>query len=69
MINIGDAIRDIEDGDCFFEGIVLSLNPIKYKITNIFWGGEQDNSRNGEITELQWYILKVYKDSEWIYYK
>ena len=46
-IEIGDKIRDIEDGDCYFEGIVVELNPLKYKITNIVWGGEIDTSMNG----------------------
>lgn len=57
-ILVGDIIRDIEDTDCFYEGIVISLNPIKYKITNILWNGEEDDSMNGIVTVLRWWGLK-----------
>jgi hypothetical protein len=62
---IGDIIRDIEDGDCFYEGIVVNVNPIKYKITKILWCNELDNSMNGEIIELKWWILEKLIDSKW----
>jgi hypothetical protein len=63
---IGEKIRDIEDGDCYYEGIVVSLNPIKYEITNIVWCGEIDDSMNGEIIELKWWILEIYKNNSWV---
>jgi len=65
-MEIGDKIRDVEDGDCYFEGVVVELNPIRYKITSILWCNEIDESMNGEITELCGWILKVLKDGEWI---
>ena len=65
-MEIGDKIRDVEDGDCYFEGIVVSLNPITYKITSIVWCNEIDDSMNGEITELRWWRILVLKDGRWI---
>ena len=56
--NIGDTIRDIEDGDCYYEGIVCELNPIQYKITGVVWNGQKDNSMNGVVTGLKWWILE-----------
>jgi hypothetical protein len=52
---IGDVIRDIEDVDCYYEGVVVSINPIRYKITKILWCNELDNSMVGEISELKWW--------------
>ena len=54
MITIGDTIRDIEDNDCYYEGIVVELNPLKYKITNVIWNGEIDDSENGRIVSPLW---------------
>ena len=62
---IGDIIRDVEDSDCFYEGIVVYVNPIKYKITKIIWCNELDNSMDGEIIELNWWILEKLIDSKW----
>ena len=63
---IGDIVRDIEDGDCYYEGIVISINPIRYKITNILWCNEIDNSMNGEVLELKWWILEKFDGLKWI---
>ena len=57
-MNIGDRIKDIEDGDCYYEGVVVQLNPLKYKITNTVWCGEIDNSMNGQIIECKWWYLE-----------
>ena len=54
-MKIGDKIRDIEDDDCYYEGIVVELKPLKYKVTNILWCGEIDNSMNGQLMELKWW--------------
>ena len=54
----GDKIRDIEDGDCYYEGIVIELHPLKYKITKVVWNGVIDNSMNGHVTELLWWQLE-----------
>ena len=58
-IEIGDKIRDIEDGDCYYEGIVTSLCPLKYKITNIVWSNEIDSSMNGEVIEVRWWFTEI----------
>ena len=60
-MNVGDRIRDIEDGDCYFEGVIVSLNPIKYKIEKIIWGGERDreSAMVGQETEQIWWELKL----------
>ena len=58
-MEIGDKIRDIEDGDCYYEGIVVELIPIKYKITNIVWGGKVDTSMNGRVIELKWWQVEL----------
>ncbi len=62
---LGDMIRDIEDGDCYYEGIVVSLNPIAYKVTQVLWCNELDNTMNGEILELQWYCLEKLHGNKW----
>jgi hypothetical protein len=59
---IGDTIRDIEDGDCYFEGIVTKIvdgKVTKYLLTKIIWSGEIDETDkrlNTEIETLWWYI-------------
>jgi hypothetical protein len=63
---IGDVIRDIEDGDCYYEGVVVSINPIQYKITKILWCNELDNSMDGEISELKWWILEKLDGLKWV---
>jgi hypothetical protein len=57
-MNIGDKIRDIEDGDCYYEGIVVELNPMKYKITNIIWDGQVDDSMNGQVIKQKWWYIE-----------
>jgi len=43
MIQIGDTIRDVEDGDCYFEGKVTELDTFggvkTYEVTRVFWSG------------------------------
>tara|TARA_R110002074_G_scaffold233749_1_gene405410 strand:+ start:452 stop:658 length:207 start_codon:yes stop_codon:yes gene_type:complete len=65
-MKIGDKIRDIEDGDCYYEGLVIGLNPLKYRIINILWCDEIDSSMNGEVTELRWWQVEVFKNDEWV---
>ena len=62
----GDKIRDIEDSDCYYEGVVVQLNPLKYKITNILWNDEVDSSMNGQVIELKWWQVELYKNNEWV---
>ena len=63
---IGDVIRDIEDGDCYYEGVVVSINPIQDKITKILWCNELDNSMDGEISELKWWRLEKLDGLKWV---
>lgn len=56
---IGDLIKDIEDSDCFYQGVITSLNPLMYKITNIVWCGEIDTSMNGFEIEPKWWKLEL----------
>ena len=65
-IQLGTQIRDIEDGDAYFEGVIVELNPLKYKITNIVWGDRVDTSMNGQIIRPKWWQLEVYINNEWI---
>jgi hypothetical protein len=65
-IELGTKIRDLEDGDCYFEGVVVELNPLKYKITNILWGGKIDTSMNGQVIRLKWWLVEVYRNNEWV---
>lgn len=65
-MKIGDKIRDVEDGDCYYEGVIVELNPVKYKISNVVWCGEVDDSMNGNVTELKWWKVELYKNSEWV---
>jgi hypothetical protein len=58
-MQIGDKIRDIEDGDAYFEGIIVNLIPLEYKITNIVWGGKVDTSMNGQIIQPRWWQLEL----------
>ena len=65
MIQIGDTIRDVEDGDCYFEGIATEIvdgKVTKYILTKIIWSGEvdQDDERlNTEISPEWWYVEKA----------
>ena len=65
-MEIGDKIRDIDDDDCYYEGIIVELKPLKYKITNILWCGEIDNSMNGQVMKLKWWQVEVFKNDEWV---
>lgn len=65
-LNIGDIIRDVEDSDCYFEGVVVEINPVKYRITSSVWNGEIDNSANGLLSELKWWELEKLHNNKWI---
>ena len=65
-IKIGDEIRDVEDGDCYYEGVVVSINPFMYEITRIFWNGEDEAVLKKQITPQKWWDLEVFKNNEWV---
>ena len=58
-MEIGSKIRDIEDGDCYYEGLVVELIPLKYKITNIVWSGKIDTSMNGQVIQPKWWYIEL----------
>ena len=63
-MKIGDTIQDVEDGDCYYEGIVIEIindKVTKYMLTKIFWNNEideNDDRLNTEIEPQWWYIEK-----------
>lgn len=65
-VRIGDTIRDVEDGDCYYEGTVVSVNPIQYKVTGAVWCGDWDDSMNGQVMELKWWILEKLDGTQWV---
>lgn len=65
----GDIIRDIEDGDCYYEGIVTVVfnnKPEIYMIQRIVWNGVEDKSEEGNFVSPQWWYLEVLIDGNWV---
>jgi len=68
-MKIGDTIRDIEDGDCYFEGIATEIEDgkvTKYLLKKIVWSDEideNDDRLNTEIEPQWWYIQQVKTDN------
>ena len=60
-MDIGDTIRDIEDGDCFVEGVIISLNPLTYIVEREVWNGIEYLEDKGKVTEQQWWIIEIIK--------
>ena len=61
-MEIGDLIRDVEDGDCYFEGVVTRTSPLQYLLERIVWNGEEEPYSNligQEITPRWWFVEKV----------
>lgn len=61
-IKAGDHIKDVEDGDCWFEGIMQ--NDKEYLVIRTVWNGIEYNSKNdddviGTITTHQWYYMEL----------
>ena len=66
LIKIGEIIKDIEDGDCYFIGQVTEIKNnevVKYKLLKIIWSGEEDNEYEDLNTEIQprWWYIEKYK--------
>jgi len=66
QVKIGDFIKDMEDGDCYFLGEVVEVNRFggvgKYKVLEIVWNGinEDNNEIIGKVIEPRWwYITKA----------
>lgn len=62
---IGNKIRDIEDDDCYNEGTVVSMKPLKYRKERTVWNGEEEMCDEDVILEIQYWILESYLDNEW----
>lgn len=66
-MKVGDRIMDIEDSDCYFEGIITKVNgqSIKYKVDLVIWNGENyldDEYIGKEIEPIWWYIKNIEKN-------
>lgn len=63
-MKVGDKIQDIEDGDCYFEGIVTEINTFgnvkTYEVTKVIWSGEdfKDDENIGKIIEPNWWYIQ-----------
>jgi hypothetical protein len=57
---IGDKIKDVEDGDCYYLGIWQGDD--KYLLTGIVWCGKKIESEIiGTIIDTQWWYLELDK--------
>lgn len=59
---IGDIIRDVEDGDCYYIGEVVEVlndEVKKYKVLEVFWCDEylKEDELIGQIIEPQWWYI------------
>ena len=65
---LDDHIFDVEDGDCYFEGIVKEIDDSglvkKYLVTRVFWSGidEKDDDYIGQVIEPMWWYIKKAKE-------
>ena len=64
-IQIGYYIKDIEDGDLYFFGIVTSVNPINYLLIAELCDGKLYPPTQTGIIPLQWSELEVFIDNKW----
>jgi len=66
-MKIGDRIKDIEDGDCYFYGTVSKVEDGKvmnYILEGVYWDGEEEDSPeqlNKEISP-KWWLIERYED-------
>lgn len=66
MLKVGDKIKDVEDGDCYFVGVVTKLNAFKgvqeYKVTQVIWNGKEwkEDEYLGQIIEPKWWYIQLY---------
>ena len=56
-MKVGDKIRDVEDGDVYYEGIIQTVNPITYKVTKVVGA---KIIPIGEVIEPQLWRIKKY---------
>lgn len=65
QIKIGDRIRDLEDVDCYYEGVVVSVEPLIYRIDTIVWDGESETVLTNEETRPKWWLHYILNQGEW----
>jgi hypothetical protein len=59
QFKIGDRIKDLEDEDCYYEGVVTQLNPLKYIVDKFVWHGKEwEDVVIGKEIELEWYYIE-----------
>lgn len=67
-LKIGDYIKDIEDGDFWFEGVVTEIvdeNTFFYKLEKVYFmddGYVEDDEEIGTIIPRRWYWLEIMLD-------
>lgn len=67
MLQVGSKIKDVEDGDCYFVGLVTELNAFKgvktYKVIQVIWNDKEylDDEYIGQIIEPKWWYIQLYK--------
>lgn len=62
-MKIGDKIKDIEDGDCYYYGTVTDIENgevTEYLLEGVFWNNEEDKEFNliGEKVKPFWYYIE-----------
>lgn len=62
-MNIGDKIKDIEDEDCYFIGVVTQLDPLRYLVQQVVWNGEdlKEDLLIGTEIESKWWKQEIIK--------
>jgi hypothetical protein len=69
MLKVGTKIKDVEDGDCYFVGVVTELNQFKgvktYKVTQVIWDGKEylDDEYIGQTIEPKWWYIQLYNSA------
>jgi len=69
MLKIGSKIKDVEDGDCYFVGVVTELNQFKgvktYKVTQVIWDDKEwlDDEYIGQTIEPKWWYIQLYNSA------
>ena len=64
-MKIGDRIKDIEDGDCYFYGTVSKVKDgtvLEYILEGVYWCGKEEKEPehlNEPITPRWWQIEKI----------
>lgn len=65
-MNVGDKIKDIEDGDCFYYGTITKITneDTFYLLEGVIWDGEKcvDFEDIGKEIPLKWWKLELYED-------